>query len=548
METRMPNRSQAPTPARAHAAALALLLGAAVLPATGHAQCSLTNATTWCAHQDSNGVSGGAEDDDRFAAALAFGDFDGDGFDDLAVGAPGENDGAGFVHVFYSNGSLLALAGQQLFSQTEATGDDEGAEDGDGFGAALAAGDFNEDGFDDLAVGSPGEDLPEESSSDCTLFECEDAGAVHVLRGSPSGLLPAQAQFFDGENLDPSRGIVEGAHLGAVLAAGDFETSVLDDASDDLAIGAPDFASSLPDGLVYIVFGSPAGLNAVDEPISMTDVQGSNFGSALAAGQFADDDEELELVVGAPTFDVGTSVVVADAGGVYPLDPVTAGPDAAFRIIQSQYASAGNGVDDHFGAALAAGDFDGDGDDDLAAAAPNKNHGAGNPNDSGRVYVAYSDGGGPDPADGPDIIGEDEWAGDTPGDGERFGSALAAGDVDGDGFDDLLAGAPGEGTFDVGRVYLKRGSATGLTTVRNELFTQTFLGGSNGDDDHLGNVIALGDVDGDGVDEIALGVPDKDVGTSADAGMVYVTRAFGPGVFADGFESGSKAAWSASTP
>jgi hypothetical protein len=538
-------------PARSHrhiARTVALTLLGIALPAAAGAQCSLTNATTWCAHQDSPDVSGGAEDGDRFGGALAFGDFDGDGFDDLAVGVAGENDGAGFVHVFYSDGSSLALAGQQLFSQAEAGGDDEGAEDGDGFGAALAAGDFDEDGFDDLAVGSPGEDLPEESSSDCTLFECEDAGAVHVLRGSPSGLLPADAQFFDGESLDPSRGIVEGAHLGAVLAAGDFEEVLPDDASDDLAIGAPDFATTQPDGLVYIVFGSPAGLDAVDPPISMTDVEGSSFGSALAAGQLADDDEELELVVGAPTFDVGTSVVVADAGGAYPLDPVTAGPDAAFRLIQSQYASAGNGLDDHFGAALAAGDFDGDGDDDLATAAPNKDHGAGNPNDSGRVYVAYSDGGGPDPADGPDIIGEDEWAGDTPGAGERFGSALAAGDVDGDGFDDLIAGAPGEGSFDVGRIYLKRGSATGLTTVRNELFTQTFLGGSNGNDDHLGNVIALGDVDGDGSLEIALGVPDKDVGTKADAGMVYVTRAFGPRLFKDGFESGSKAAWSAFTP
>jgi hypothetical protein len=530
-----------------HAAILALSV-VLWLPAAAGAQCTLTNATTWCAHQDSPDVSGGAEDDDHFGGALAFGDFDGDGFDDLAVGAPGENDGAGFVHVFYSNGSLLVLAGQQLFSQAEAAGDDQGAEDGDGFGAALAAGDFNEDGFDDLAIGSPGEDLPEESASDCTLFECEDAGAVHALRGSPSGLLPAQAQFFDGESLDPSRGVVEGAHLGAVLAAGDFEEVLPDDASDDLAIGAPDFAPGLPDGLVYVVFGSPAGLDAVDEPISMNDVEGSRFGSALAAGQLADDDEELELAVGAPTFDVGTSVVVADAGGVYPLDPVTAGPDAAFRLVQSQYASAGNGVDDHFGAALAAGDFDGDGDDDLAAAAPNKDHGAGNPNDSGRVYVAYSDGGGLDPDDSPDIIGEDEWAGDTPGVGEQFGSALAAGDVDGDGFDDLLAGAPNEGSADVGRVYLKRGSATGLTTVRNELFTQTFLGGGNGDDDHLGNVIALGDVDGDGSLDVALGVPDKDVGGQTDAGMVYVTRAFGRSVFGDGFESGNKGAWSASTP
>jgi hypothetical protein len=61
-------------------------------------------------------------------------------------------------------------------------------------------------------------------------------------------------------------------------------------------------------------------------------------------------------------------------------------------------------------------------------------------------------------------------------------------------------------------------------------------------------VVALGDVDGDGVLEVAIGVPDEDVGAVGDAGIVYVTRVFGPRVFADGFETGNEAAWSASTP
>jgi hypothetical protein len=552
MSLSTPIASARPIAALAAAMFGALLAGSRPLPAQA---CSLTNATTWCAHQDSSSVLGTAQEDDHFAGALAFGDFNGDGFDDLAVGAPGEDDGAGFVHVFYSNGFVLALTGQQLFGQDDLPGADEGAEDGDEFGAALAAGDFNHDGRDDLAVGSPGEDVPERDANDCSVLGsiCEDAGGVHVINGSGTGLQLGSSQFYTTDELSPfGAGPDNGARLGASLAVGRLNT----DAIDDLAVGEPETPAVLSPskGRVHVAFGADGGLNAGDVPVSFNasteeECDGSGeddgLGTALAAGSFESDLGE-ELAIGAPGCNLGAATAT---GAAYHIIDIAFTPITVQRE-QADYASAGNGVDDHFGAAVAVGDFDHDGLDDLAAAAPNKNHGAGNPNDSGRVYVAYSNDGaqGPDPADGPDIIGEDEWAGDTPGEGEHFGSALAAGDVDGDGFDDLLAGAPGEGSFDVGRIYLKRGSAGGLTQTNNALFTQTFLGGSNGTDDHLGNVIALGDVDGDGSLEIALGVPDKDVGTSPDAGMVYVTRAFGRSLFRDGFEAGNKAAWSASTP
>jgi hypothetical protein len=530
-------------------AAAALLSVAMEPPLPAQAACSLTNATTWCAHQDSAGVTGGAEDDDRFAGALVFGDFDGDGFDDLAVGVPGENNDAGIVQVFYSGGVTLTLAGQQLFGQDDLPGADEGAENGDEFGAALASGDFDDDGFDDLVVGSPGEDLPEVSSTDCSLFECEDAGVVHVIYGGASGLALGSAEMLD-TRIAGNR-VVEGARFGSSFAVGDLlEPGPSHDNFPDLAIGAPRHDESLEGaaGAVFVAYGNAAGLDQgtaaqlVIPAIAFCEGTGQ-YGSAAVAGRFGGGTFH-HLVASAPY----CALIISDEelGVIFRTDRVF--EDDHDVVIQSDYPPAGNSNFDHFGTALAAGDFDGDGRPDLAASAPDKDHGTGNPSDSGRVYVAYSRQGFLDPSDAPDIIGEDEWAGDNPGEGERFGSALAAGDVDGDGFDDLLAGAPGEGTFDVGRVYLKRGSAGGLTIANNALFTQTFLGGSNGDDDHLGNVIALGDVDGDGVLEIALGVPDKDVGTNNDAGMVYVTRAFGPRVFSDGFESGNKAAWSTSTP
>jgi len=118
------------------------------------------------------------------AAELARADFDDDGFVDLAVGIPGEDvkahDGAGAVVVLYGSDAGLTGAGAQLFHQDlpEIAGR---AEAGDAFGAALASGDFDADGFADLAVGIPGEDQG----------QSVDLGAVHLLFGTAGGLTAA---------------------------------------------------------------------------------------------------------------------------------------------------------------------------------------------------------------------------------------------------------------------------------------------------------------------------------------------------------------------
>ena len=137
-------------------------------------------------------------------------DFNGDGISDLAVGAPGENSGAGAVNVLYGSPNGLAGANQTV---TQAV-----AEAGDSFGAALAKGDFNGDQITDLAVGAPGEGVGGAVA----------AGAVSVFYGSQTGL-GSTSQVLLQANPEV------GDQFGEALDAGGFDADV----NDDLAVGAP---------------------------------------------------------------------------------------------------------------------------------------------------------------------------------------------------------------------------------------------------------------------------------------------------------------------
>ena len=440
----------------------------------------------------------------------------------MAVGVPYEDqDGltdVGMVVVFYGTASGLSPSTWEKFTQSSVSG--MANEDDDRFGHTLAAGDFDGDGKDDLAVGVPYEDVGTVSNG----------GAVAIFYGSGSGLLPSSTEVVTQSTI-AGAGNEADDHFGYSLAAGDFDG----DGKDDLAIGIPlenDAVSN--SGSVAVLYGSAGGLLPVDfELIDQSGLSGTTseaedrFGTSLAAGDL-DGDGDDELVIGVPHEDLSS---IVDAGMVVILEGSTAGlvPLDDRVYFQDSVVGGAGETGDKFGWAVAVGDFDGDGHADVAASAPYEDFSA---TDDGHLAVLYGTPGTPPTTWGEAITELSAHANRETGD--LAGYSLTTGDFDGDGYVDLAAGVPYEnddeiGTTDAGAVLAFFGSSAGLLPSRAYAFNQTYVNGAREAFDRFGQVLAAGDFDGDGRWSIAAGVPYEDVGTVADAGAVFV-RTIEPGL------------------
>jgi hypothetical protein len=373
-----------------------------------------------------------AEPDDFFGWTLATGDFDDDGFDDLAIGVPLEDVGsfesAGIVQVLYGTPAGLAALNAQTWSQDLASVPDV-AEPEDSFGFALAAGDFDGDGFDDLAIGVPGETLTGSPSY-------SHLGGVLLLRGAPGGLEAVAPPFLlptDTEAIPPESELA----FGAALAVCDFDSK----SPPALAVGLPGFTvGGDADAGGVAVLGFAGGDLTVLFALSQdsADVPGAaepgdRFGQVLACGDF-DRDGADELAVAAPfeaiEADAGAGAVIVIEGG---LDPVHS------LWYEDLLTGSSSGPWEQFGSALSAADFDGDGAVDLAVGAPGETVGglAG----AGAVFVLRGNAGNGLEEPGHLVITETL---DPPEAGDLFGNALAAGRLAGHGNADLAIGVPHE--------------------------------------------------------------------------------------------------------
>lgn len=399
-----------------------------------------------------------AEPGDHFGAALAGGDFNHDGFADLAIGVPGEDFGAtsnaGAVNILYGSASGLDIdiKNNKLWHQ-DASRVREINETDDAFGSALAAGDFNHDGFTDLAVGAPGDDVG----------SLDAAGYVHIFYGGGIGINPPGNQTFNLESPGVPGVATNDDLFGAALVAGDFNG----DNRDDLAIGVPHFNPSGVEGAgaVCILYASPNGLVTSGSQLWNQDISGiagvaeefDAFGFAVAAGDFNNDNRD-DLAIGVPGEDIGVGggegfvhVLYGSASGI------TATGSQAFD--QGDVGGLPSSVEE-FGFAVTAADFNGDNRDDLAIGTPLENKFFGV--DEGIVHVVFGGTGSLNLATAIKIEQEDLGISEESEATDRFGTTLGAGDFNGDGKADLVIGAPDEDVGEdvaAGAVYVLHGGA-----------------------------------------------------------------------------------------
>lgn len=485
-----------------------------------------------------NGIA--ATDQSGLAVSNA-GDVNGDGFDDVIVGAQqadGDRIGdSGETYIvfgaaggFAAEIELSSLDGTNGFVLTGTASVDLSG------GTVSAAGDVNNDGIDDLLVGIRNADRPSFNE-----------GEVVVIYGSTTPFPATRAlNGFDGTDGTVINGGDTNSLTGASLSeAGD----VNGDGIDDFIIGSPfgDTGAGADTGESYVVFGADGGLGAL---LDLTTLDGTNgfriegstpgFLVGIVAGiGDINDDGFADLAVGSQVAD---PVSGADAGITYIVFGGPA-PDPVFNVGALNGANGfqidGLAAGDQSGRSVSsAGDINNDGVDDFIigafAADPN---GVSN---AGSVYVVFGQPGGPtagaatfdlaslDGTNGFEIQGVDA--------NDRTGYSISnIGDFDGDGIDDILISADAGDPFDIagaGEAYIVFGSEAGFDATLN----LANLDGTNGlrlngilpGDSTARNLSAAGDVNNDGRDDIIIGAFNADPNGLAGAGQSYVVFGFGP--------------------
>ena len=431
-------------------------------------------------------TAAGGQPEAEMGRSVAFaGDVNGDGYDDVIVGAPGFDAGgvdAGRAFVFHgSEGGLDPVAAWHA----------DGAHEGARLGAAVAsAGDVNSDGYADVIVGAPG-----------ASAGARAGGQALVYLGSSEGLAAGAAWTVAGSQ--------EAAHLGAAVTAADLDG----DGFSDVVVGVPDFDGAYGgEGVVLAFAGAAAGLAERPTWTASGGRAGAHFGSAVASAGDLDGNACDDLVVGAP----GAGSTHRGEGRVVTFLGSATGPGA-----EPAWVAEGGAEDAHLGASVAgAGDTDGDGHADLVAALQRSPAERGR---DGEVLAFRGAQGGLESAPA--------WAVAGGRVGVGLGTIVAGGgDLDGDGVADVAVGAPFvcERHGEIGRVAVYGGSRAGPSGQAAWIATSDQAGDLFG-----GAIGGGGDVNGDGYGDLMVGAPGFD-GRFADEGRAYLFNGSAEGLAGTG--------------
>lgn len=475
-------------------------------------------------------LSGSINDDNVGFSVSTAGDINGDGYADVIIGAYGKKNFKGEAYVIYGKPNFSSSYADLDLSMLDpkTTGFTiTGEVDDDSFGYSVRwAGNINNDEYDDIIIGAPMKD--------------SNRGMVYVIYGRPT----SEMENIDlaMTMLDPAKtgfyivGEADDDHFGWIAStAGDVDN----DGFDDIIVGAPH--KDLNQGAVYVIYGAENSqmsnlklsimtLDPLTTGFKITgEVADDLFGVSVSRAGNLNGDSYADIIIGASGKDLSQGAAYVIYGrdrsslgntelAFVTLDPTLTG----FMVI-------GSAASDQLGLSVdTIGDIDQDGYDDVIIGAYGQNAG------SGAIYVIY----GKESSELADIdltrgILDPETTGFIISDSantDNIGySVRGAGDVNGDGYPDILVGADAKFSYH-GGVYVIYGGPEmdniDFSMVSLDPETTGFVIIGNNGGDFFGNAVNMaGDVNGDGYDDLVIGAYTKNANQGA-AYVIYSSRYF----------------------